>query len=211
MKKQTLKIIVAGDKNFKPFVENAVNYNSRLGYKSLVYDLGELGFGTPFTARFSDEVNAKIPSKPHIVEHALMSCNDGEFVVWLDADALIVQPIDDIIDNYDVGVTLRQPKLTEHSLPINAGIVFFKKSQPTMDFISKWKSLCDKDISDQPPLNQLCKLTSKDIGSTIIRDGVRIKGFPCRIYNNFYFAKKNHPEAKIKHYKSKLRHLYPFG
>lgn len=209
--KGKLKIVVAGDRNFRPYVENAVRYNDKLGYESLVFDLGDLGFGTPFKARFGSAANAKIPSKPHIIEHAMHDCSDGQFIVWLDADALIVQNIDEIIDDYDLGVTLRQPKLTEHSLPINAGIVFVRKNQGTMKFVDKWKQLCDKDISDQPPLNQLCRLTSKDIGSTVSREGIRIKGFPCRIYNNFYFAKKNHPEAKIKHYKSKLRHLYPFG
>lgn len=207
-----MKIIVAGDKNFKPYVDKAVEYNTKLGYESVVYDLGGLGYGKPFEGRVSDTNNAKIPCKPHIIEDVLLNSKDNEIVVWLDADALIVQPIDEIKqDAYDIGVTVRQPKQKEHPLPINAGIVFARKTPKALEFVKKWKELADQGISDQPPLNQLAAVNSTMIEETVIRDGVRIKVYPCATYNNFYFAKKKsaHARAKILHYKSKLRHLYP--
>jgi hypothetical protein len=204
-----IKIVIAGDKNFEAYVEKGTKVTRALGYEVLVYDLGGLGYGKPFIGRVSDAVNAKIPCKPHIILDALDSVADNDYLVWLDADALIVDKIDEIQADYDIGVTVRQPKAVENMLPINAGIVFIKKTPAAIKFIKKWIDLCNVDISDQPPLNKLSAVVCADIGSTVMRDGVKIKVYPCATYNNFYFAKKDKPGNKIKHYKSKLRHLYP--
>jgi hypothetical protein len=204
-----IKIVIAGDKNFAPYVRKGKETSEKLGYEVLVYDLGELGYGKPFQGRVSDIVNAKIPCKPHIILDALGSIKENQYLVWLDADALILDRIDEIMLDYDIGVTVRQPKAKENMLPINAGIVFVKKTERALQFVKKWIELSDNHISDQPPLNELAKVVCADIGSTVIRDDVKIKVFPCATYNNFYFAKKDKPGIKIKHYKSKLRYLYP--
>lgn len=204
-----IKIVIAGDKNFSAYVKKGKETSERLGYKTLIYDLGGLGFGKPFIGRVSDEVNAKIPCKPHIILDALNYVEENGYLVWLDADALIIDNIDEIQEDYDIGVTVRQPKAIENSMPINAGIVFVKKTPASISFIRKWIELSDQGISDQPPLNKLASVVCADIGSTVNRDNTRIKVYPCAVYNNFYFAKKEKPGIKIKHYKSKLRSLYP--
>jgi hypothetical protein len=84
-----ITVVIAGDSNFKPYVEQGIRWTEKLGYPILAYDLGNLGFGKPFSGRFSDAANAKIPCKPHIIADALESIKDGEYLVWLDADALI--------------------------------------------------------------------------------------------------------------------------
>lgn len=205
-----IKVAIAGDKNFEAYVKKGKETTEKLGYEVLVYDLGGLGYGKPFIGRFSEEVNAKIPCKPHIILDALGSINDNEYLVWLDADALIVDRIDEIQEDYDIGVTVRQPKAIENSMPINAGIVFVKKTPEAIGFIQRWIDLADQGVSDQPPLNQLASVVCADIGSTVIRNDVKIRVYPCAIYNNFYFLKKKiGAGVKIKHYKSKLRNLYP--
>lgn len=204
-----IKVVIAGDKNFSAYVKKGKETTESLGYEVLVYDLGGLGFGKPFEGRVSDAVNAKIPCKPHIIFDALNYVEPGEFLVWLDADALIDERIDEIEEDYDIGVTVRQPKAVENIMPINAGIVFVKKTEPAKKFLKDWIDLCNNDISDQPPLNKLASVVCDDIGKTVDRNGTRVRVFPCAIYNNFYFAKKNKPGIKIKHYKSKLRYLYP--
>jgi hypothetical protein len=204
-----IKVVIAGDKNFEAYVKKGKETTQSLGYDVLVYDLGGLGYGKPFEGRISDAVNAKIPCKPHIILDALNSINDNEYLVWLDADALIIDRIDEIKEDYDIAVTVRQPKAVENALPINAGIVFVKKTPNAIRFINEWVNLSNQDISDQPPLNKLASVVCADLGSTVIRNNVRIKVYPCAVYNNFYFAKKDRPGIKIKHYKSKLRHLYP--
>lgn len=211
-----ITVVIAGDSNFKPYVEQGIRWTEKLGYPILAYDLGNLGFGKSFIGRVSDEVNAKIPCKPHIIADALKSIKDGEYLVWLDADALIYQNIDEIAQDYDIGVTVRAPKAKEHEYPVNAGIVFVKKTEASINFVERWKELSDKGISDQPPLNDLCKVTTQDRDKIVERNGVRIKVFKCEVYNNFYKQGKTADTVrpvgvKIVHYKSKLRHLYPLG
>lgn len=209
-----ITVVLAGDKNFRPYVEQGKRKTEALGYPVDVYDLGGLGFGTPFVGRVSDEPNAKIPCKPRIILEALKKVNDGDYVVWLDADALIQQKIDEIREDYDVAVTVRAPKAAEHSLPINAGIVFIRKTDAAIKFVNEWMELAEQGVSDQPPLNQLCAVNSKDRDTTVVRNGVKIKVYKCEVYNNFYKQGKmingvNPAGVKIVHYKTKLRHLYP--
>lgn len=201
--------VIAGDSNFKKFVDKAVEHSEKLNYPTLVYDLGNLGYGKKFEGRVSTKKKAKIPSKPSIIMDALSDVNKDEYVVWLDADALILDRIDEIMLDYDIGVTVRQPKMKENSLPINAGIVFVRKTDQTILFLKEWIERCSQGVSDQTELNKLCGVTTKDIDQTVLVSKTKIRVFPCRIYNNTYFAKKDVPHAKIKHYKSKLRHLWP--
>jgi len=194
-----ITFVIAGDKNFKYFVDTAIEHIKGVGYQVLVYDLGNLGYGKSFIGRYGSKEGAKIPCKPHIIRDALNDIDDDQYLVWFDADALIFDRIDEIQTEYDIGVTVRQPKQVENTNPINAGIVFIKKNKRSIKFIDQWIELSDKDISDQPPLNQLAKVVCADRGNTVSRDGVKIKVFPCEIYNNFYFAKKDKPGIKIKH------------
>lgn len=201
--------VVAGDSNFRKYVDKAVEHCRNVGYEPVVYDLGGLGYGIPFEGRVSPQVGAKIPSKPGMIKETLKNVEYGEYVVWIDADALIEDRIDEIMFDYDIGVTVRQPKQIENSLPLNAGIVFVRKTPTALMFVDEWIKLCETGVSDQQELNKLCQVTTKDTNKTVVRNNTKIHVFECRIYNNFYFAKKPSPQAKIKHYKSKLRHLWP--
>src|SRR6056300_617418 len=201
--------VIAGDSNFRKYVDKAVQFSRNVGYDPVVYDLGGLGYGIPFKGRVSPQVGAKIPSKPGMIMETLKKVEEGDYVVWIDADALIEDRIDEIMFNYDIGVTVRQPKQKENSLPINAGIVFVKKTPAAIKFVEEWIKLCETGVSDQQELNKLCQVTTKDTNTTVVRHNTSIHVFECRVYNNFYFAKKAAPQAKIKHYKSKLRHLWP--
>jgi len=202
--------VVAGDKNFIHYTTMAAKHSEVLGYPTRVYDLGGLGFGKPFEARVSPQIGAKIPSKPNIIRDTLDDVGDNDVVVWIDADALILERIDEILEeDFDIGVTVRQPKGKENDLPINAGIVFVRKTSAALKFVDEWIKLCETGVSDQQELNKLCQVTTKDLDTSVTRHNTLIHVFQCRIYNNSYFAKKPVPHAKIKHYKSKLRHLFP--
>lgn len=203
--------VIAGDSNFRKYVDRAVAHCRKVGYDPVIYDLGGLGYGTPFEGRVSPQVGAKIPSKPGMIMETLKIVDEGDYVVWIDADALIEDRIDEIMFDYDIGVTVRQPKQKENSLPINAGIVFVRKTPAAIKFVEEWIKLCETGVSDQQELNKLCQVTTKDTNTTVVRNNTSIHVFECRVYNNFYFAKKATPHAKIKHYKSKLRDLWPKG
>jgi hypothetical protein len=202
--------LYAGDSNFKKYVDKAVEYSMNVGYEPIIYDLGGLGIGKCFDAKVSSQIGAKIPSKPNIIKDALLDVDDNDVVVWIDADALILDRIDEILNvDFDIGVTVRQPKAKENSLPINAGIVFVRKTKQALKFVDNWIKLCETGISDQQELNKLCQVTTKDMDTSVVRDNTLIHVFQCRIYNNSYFKKKSPSHAKILHYKSKLRHWFP--
>jgi hypothetical protein len=204
----TITTVIAGDKKFKKFVDKSVKYSKNVGYETLVYDLGELGYGTKFNTTL--EVSSRIPLKPHIIREALNQVADGNFLVWIDADALIEERIDEIVGDYDIGVTVRLPKLKENSTPINAGVIFVKKTHNSIAFLEQWMKESEVIGDDQIALCNLCQVTTQDRENTVYRNNIKVRVFPCEIYNNFYFGKKpnKHP-AKIKHYKSKLRNLWP--
>ena len=204
-----ITVITAADSNFKEFVEKCADSSKQLNYKTLIYDLGGLGYGIPFKARVSPKVGAKIPSKPSIIQDALGKVEKGDIVAWLDADTILWERFDEIAyGNYDIGVTVRQPKQTENGLPINAGVVFVRKTRNAKQFVKQWIELCETGVSDQVELNKLAQVSSNDANSTVQRGNIKIKAFECNIYNNFYF-KKTQLHAKIIHYKSKHRYRWP--
>ena len=133
----------------------------------------------------------------------------GDIVAWLDADTILWERFDEIAyGNYDIGVTVRQPKQTENDLPINAGVVFVRKTRNAEEFVKQWIELCETGVSDQVELNKLAQVSSNDANSTVQRGKTKIQAFECNVYNNFYF-KKTQLHAKIIHYKSKHRFRWP--
>lgn len=204
-----ITVITAADKNFQEFVEKCAESSKSLNYNTIIYDLGGLGLGKPFKGKVSPKIGAKIPSKPKMIMDALQSVNFKDIIAWVDADTILWQRFDEIeAGNYDIGVTVRRPKDKENDLPINAGVVFVRKTNNSLKFVQEWIDLCETGISDQQELNKLCNVISSDIDSTVIRENTRIHVFPCDIYNNFYF-KKPQLHAKIIHYKSKHRFRWP--
>lgn len=204
-----IKIITAADANFKEMIEVTVRSCESIGYDTLIYDLGGLGYGNTFNAKVSDKIGAKISSKPSIILDALDKIDADNYVAWLDADTIIWNRIDEITNlDFDIGVTVRRPKTQENDQPINAGVIFIKNSQEAHEFVKRWEMHCNKSHSDQVELNKICNVTSEDIGKTIFKNNIKIHVFPCDIYNNFYF-KKPQLHAKITHYKTKHRFRWP--
>lgn len=202
-------VITASDKNFKNFAKKCIESVTILGYNCAVYDLGELGHGRPFDGRISSNTGAKIPCKPFIMKEAMKNISANDILVWLDADVIMWDRIDEISKiDFDVGVTVRRPKSQENDMPINAGVVFIRKSTIANNFVNQWATKCENAYSDQVELNRICSVTSRDIGKTIKRNNTKIHAFPCDIYNNFYF-KKPQLHAKIIHYKTKHRFRWP--
>ena len=202
--------VIAGNERFKPYVDYAVKSSAINGYTTKVYDLGNLGYGEKFEGRVSSGKNAKIPCKPEIIQHAMKTIRPGDWIAWIDADAVVKKKFDEIKGNYDIGVTMRQPKANLHDLPINAGIVFVQKTPRAEEFVQQWIDLAKNHTSDQFVLNKMLNIKLDDYNKLVFRGQTAVRVWKCWDYNNFYF-KKPQTHAKILHYKSKFRWRHPTG
>ena len=204
-----ITVLIAGDHRFRPYVANAQRTTEALGYDTMVFDLGDLGFGTPFQGRVSDVPLHTIPCKPRLIQQALHDVASNDYVIWLDADAIMQQRVDEICQDYDLGVTMRDKFSKDPRVgAINAGIVFVRNTPQARDFLDVWADRADELDGDQSALNGLIPLEKIHRDQLISRHGIRIQVFPCAVYNNFSF-KDDMTQAKIIHYKSKHRARYP--
>jgi hypothetical protein len=211
-KQADITVVIAGDQNYARYIEHAKRTAEALNYPTLVYDLGGLGFGQKFKGPVSNIPLQTIPCKPAILLDALDKIKPNAYLCWLDADALMLDRIDEIAyqGHFDIGVTIRKkPADDERVSWINAGIVFVKNTPNAREFIKHWIEEATKLNGDQWALNNLCRLDESNRITSAVRFGATIKTFPCGVYNNFTF-KGDQPQAKIRHYKSKYRHLYPY-
>lgn len=218
--------------SFRKLIGETMTMSQRYGYKVDVYDLGTLGIGELY--RIEDEsfiekgyyqkelkngYKSKSLFKPELVKLS-MSKHD-ELVVYLDGDAQLCGSINEVdTEDYDIGVTLRD--VTELDTDwyrdhvdivkyVNAGVIFFRPTEKAREFVANWAQLTEQLGNDQMALN---KLSSPDDypapWSVRSLGGVRVKYFPGRIYNFYYFMEAMPIGAKIYHFKGSVRKFYPF-
>jgi hypothetical protein len=208
MKKIT--IVTAANENFKKYVDYTKKSVETVGYDCLVYDLGNLGYGKPFSGLVSDKINAKIPCKPAIILDAIQQIENDDYLVWMDADTVLLESIDEVCQNYDIAVTLRSANHMISGIPINAGVIFFKKTERSIQFLNYWDKLCKLSDSDQTVLNEIIKVKNGQEQKILSFNGLLVKVFTCEEYNNFYFS-EDQRAAKILHYKTSLRGNHPLN
>jgi len=218
--------------SYKNVINETVERASIYGYKPVVYDLGTLGIGEPYYVEdeyfrakgiYVKEVKKGYKTralfKPGMVKKCLSEHDD--LVAYLDGDALLCDNINEIAtDDYDIGVTLR--RLEELKNPwhqkhfeivkyLNAGVIFFNATKAAMDFTDNWGKVTQSVGNDQKALNQLaCPDTYPEEYSVHTINKTRIKYFPCKKYNFYYFKMGLEPNIKILHFKGSERHFYPF-
>jgi hypothetical protein len=223
--------VVSKTFSFKEVIQQTIAVAEKNGYIPVVYDLGSLGIGKPFYVKdktFQEKgyyekgpekgYTSKALFKPEMVKFCLSEYND--LIVYLDGDAQLIDNIDEVnTDDYDVGVTLRAPSELssewhrEHFEVVkyvNAGVIFFQNTEATKRFIDLWTVLTEKVGNDQKALNSLtCPEYYPKEYSIINLNGVRVKYFPCRKYNYYYFEEGLIPGAKVYHFKGSIRNVYP--
>jgi len=144
-------------------------------------------------------------------------------LIYIDGDAFVINDIDELLDyDFDIGVTVRLDdkiiKLSRNlgiKTYINAGVIFFKTDSNKIQlFLNEWIEEI-KDTSgfwlDQTALNNLIskadkKIFSKDYCEGILRISnteIKIKTFPCEIYNKIEMKKGFNPKyTKILHFRA---------
>lgn len=192
---------------------------AKFGYKTRIYDVGDLGFGIQYNIAPEIEAldlrrTAKLClSKPAIMLDALNSTD--EMVVFLDADAFLVNRIDDLIhdDTYDVGVTHKGGKTKTY---LNAGVLFFKQNDKSRKFLKMWIDAISKVEEDILTIDAPSRLGDNyylnELVWSYIEKGqqiknevrtmskIRVKFFDYQVYNNFKATTKLIPDStKIIH------------
>jgi len=191
-------IITAADWRFALGAKCLRNAARSLGYNFEAYDLGELGFGRRHVIaneRFVKEGNycdmngrwkSKALHKPDVIlSHLLI--DDGPFA-YLDADAILLDRIDEAFTDKLIGVTVRRAgERCEAIGKINAGVMFFNPH--SYQLVKHWKRLSDACQNDQKAINALFSKQPNDFAA-----------LPTEIYNNYYFDETTE-SAKILHFK----------
>lgn len=219
--------------SYRGVIQKTVDKAVELGYTPVVYDLGELGIGTPFTVEdssfnkkgyYEEEVIKGYKSKSLFKPKMVKTCMDkhNELTVYLDGDAQLCGSLDEVEgDDYDVGVTLRDSHELESEWHqqhmeivkyVNAGVIFFNATPATKSFIDTWQKCTEEMGNDQMALNKLtCPDYYPEIYSILTINGVRIKYFPGNHFNYYYFDEKFEPDVRVMHFKGSVRHFYPFN
>ena len=206
-------IITAGNHRFFDVINHSVSQCKKLGYQIEVYDLLNLGFGKAWTVTNSSfQKNgfyhrmascgwcSKGLHKPEIIEDALN--NHKTFVVYLDGDAVIASNIDEVVGDFDVGVTIRSPaemqahmaqanslkepeKTNKKACQANAGVLFFQYTDKTLAFVKRWKEKTRELGNDQLAINKLVNPNNIKLVACAdyTVDDVKVRIFPGKIYN----------------------------
>lgn len=218
--------------SFLGVISNTIEAAKCYGYETKVFDLGTLGLGDKYTVEdqsfsengfYSREVTKGYKSKSLFKPDIVKICMDqyDDLVVYLDGDAQLCDEIDEInTSDYDIGVTLRDASEMEGEWYeshvdivkyVNAGVIFFQPTPLAKEFISKWDALTSEVGNDQMALNSLTCPDERPIaGNVYIVNGVRVKFFPGKVYNYYYFDDGFCKDVKIMHFKGPVRRYYPY-
>ena len=218
--------------SYRNVITCTVTTAKKFGYIPVVFDLGSLGIGEPYVVNdvsFSEKgyyerevhegYKSKSLFKPDIVRKCMTKYND--LIVYLDGDAQLFGNIDEVnTEDYDVGVTLRDPVELQGEWYndhidivryINAGVIFFRPTIAAKKFVDSWGKITEELGNDQMALNRMaCTDKYPEAFSVSNISGVRMKYFPCKQYNFYYFREGLVRNIKIMHFKADVRHFFPF-
>lgn len=218
-------VATGASSGYRSWLSSFVRSVAQLDYPLEIYDLGGLGFGVPlrqpeldardFYEVVGNQWKSKALHKPALVEDCLR--RHATFTIYLDADTLLLHPIDEVVGDYDVGVTIRSRKELlqlekssfEYSGYVNAGVVFFGATRGARAFVKRWKALTRMHGNDQKALNLLVNPSAEPLApgrSFEGEGGVRIRTFPGLLYNKSCTLPQELDAAtKIAHFKSNVR------
>ena len=81
-----MRVLYAADKKFRGMLDISLKYTNKHGYRTHIYDLGDLGMGTDWPEKPENSKQLRY-FKPRYMLQALFV--SPEPVVWMDADAII--------------------------------------------------------------------------------------------------------------------------
>jgi hypothetical protein len=212
-----MNVVTAGDSGFFHCLKELADSVRRFYSKPvIVYDLGLTdeqkkqidAVITPI--RIPEKVNHKgrsllapsgIPStrathKPFCVRRYFEDYSEP--MIFVDADCLFTTEVEEM--GFDVGVTRYKSKkkhIDYYNGVINSGVIFF--NSPAEKLVDAWAIECEKEsTTDQKALSDVLSQTINwNIFNKVQNwNGLKVKIFNARIYNDFHLTKK----GKILHF-----------
>lgn len=180
-----------------------------------------------FPLERSADLEGRLPPctfKPEIVQRGMKQAQEGELCAWLDADAVLVKPLD-VPGSCDAYVTLREPEMIGASRSetntINAGVAFFRNTPAARILAARWRTATTVLGNDQWALGELIgqgwtfEQWKESYGSVaripIGPETVTAHILDAREWNCWWFDAKSRPireKARVLHFKGDLRRKY---
>ena len=142
---------------------------------------------------------------------------DGARVLVMDADTVIMRPLDDVWEqDFDIAYTTKP----QEKFPFNSGVIFLRVSDRTRAFVDEWRAENRRMLGDakhhQVWRKQYGGINQAALGYMLSkgeRAGVRLLKLPCREWNceDSSWARFDPATTRIVHVKSGLRRAIFFG
>ena len=190
------------------------------GYKEIIKNYQ--GYNPPFDYRLKEYLFNQKPI-------CILDCSKriNENLVYLDGDAILINPIDEIFKNdFDIGITTVPKTIIDRENKdylriLNAGVMFFNLNSKKMQiFIQEWIKKIEivrEFLIEQTSLFYLIKDKNNDIfrkennvGTIeLSKISYKIKNFSCLKYNYyFYWFRYNYPLFKYRYQNKKIKILH---
>jgi hypothetical protein len=140
----------------------------------------------------------------------IQQAREGDEVLFLDADTMIVNPLDPVWDApFDVAYTVR----TKGAIPLNAGVVAVRVSDRTRRFCARWSATCQHflrhEAAHRPWRRKYKGINQSSLGALLEAHdhGCQIAPLTCLEWNceNTEWASFDPRRTRIVHLKSGLR------
>jgi hypothetical protein len=203
-------IISAGTPDYHDMMAENQRRCREFGYRYVSHDL------KPSTPEDLADLSGDLPPctfKPRFLQGIP---TDGEVVAWMDGDAFVVLPLDDLESlDFDVAVTLREPQDVGGCATtgyLNAGVIFFRGFYGSL-FVDRWECLTDRMGNDQLALNNAVGKGWTDeqwkasYGHTHDCSGFKVHVLPGSIWNFSNWNYRPLTDTKILHLKHGWRAL----
>lgn len=218
-------IVSAANKAFQEWADIQHSRSQKIGYKTLIYNVGGLEGTWPRFDVFSLEAKASANPKafpciwkPHVIRTAQRYIKHRDLchhMVWMDADAFCLKEIDHVFtQDFDVAVTMRrQGEMPGSPHPmfdnyINSGVIFFKLTRATLEFIRAWEKITPyvETMSDQESLNRLLypSVDFTQYGKTFNVNGAKVLLLKTDEYNWYYHDEPLPRTARVIHFKGAM-------
>ncbi len=133
---------------------------------------------------------------------------EGDWVLFMDADTLILKPVDQYFGDYDIGFTYRYLSHVPKEW-LNSGVMLCRNNRAVRDFFRKYKEktmeIVDKGGTDQHAFMSLVE--GEDYTKPFTKYGVRFKGFYVGELNRARHYEPWGEECHILHYKGPIYYL----